>query len=129
MSVAECGSGSGLWAHRRRGEPPCGLCLEFRRWQDREIRRRRASSPEAVAARRERFGGTVAGLIVDVLESYCGEWLSTGEVVDACVVARPGVNRRSVERVLHRLEGVEHRPPDEWSRESRWRVEWRSYWT
>lgn len=47
--------------------------------------------------------GTVSGLVLDVLETYCGAWFTDDDVVTMCLDVRPGTNPNAVRRSLERM--------------------------
>ena len=85
MKLPLCGTRSGYMAHRRQGESACDPCREANAIYSRKLRGRPRKTPA-----RDR--------ILDLLETYCGEWLSADQIA-----LMLGIGRSTVGHALGRM--------------------------
>jgi biotin operon repressor len=85
MKLPLCGTRSGYMAHKRQGETACDPCREANAIYSRKLRGR----PRKVPAHER---------IVDLLETYCGEWLSADQIA-----LMLGIGRSTVGHALGRM--------------------------
>jgi hypothetical protein len=119
--VPRCGTRAGARRHRQLGSPVCAPCLRAERKYQREHKRRSRGGVTFPRVLDERI--TITGCVVDILETFWPEWLTTDVLVARVLDRHPEWSAESVFRLLKRdVRADSDYEPGERGRQGRWRA-------